>query len=83
MDEAVCQEKHKRIDEKIQHHEGWLGDHERKIDRLDRSDATNTEAIGSLCKQMGGLTKAIWGLATAIASVGVGFFVWYVQTLGR
>ena len=82
MDVEVCAEKHKRVDGKIQHHEGWLKDHEQKIDRLDRSDATNTEAIGNLCEQISGQIKAIWGLVVSITSVFVSFFIWYIQSLG-
>lgn len=83
MDGKICSEKHKRVDERLNHHEKWLGDHEGKIDRLDRSDATNTEAIGSLCKQLGSQTNAIWGLVSTIAVSLFGFFVWYIQSLGR
>ena len=83
MDEKVCAEKHRGIDEKIRHHESWLGEHEKKIDCLERSDATNTTEIKNLCKQISGQTKAIWGLVTTIATALFGFFVWYIQNLGR
>ena len=82
MDEKVCIEKHHRINDKLKHHDSWLGEHEKKIDCLERSDATNTTEIKNLCKQIGGQTKAIWGLVTTIATVLFGFFVWYIQSLG-
>lgn len=90
MDDQVCIEKHRRIDDKIKHHDDWLGEHEKKLDCLEKSDATNTNEIKNLCQQIGnqsdsikGQTKAIWGLVTAIAGAGVSFFIWYVQSLGR
>ncbi len=82
MDENVCREKQKWIDEKIRHHDNWLGDHERKIDGLEKSDATNQNEIKHLCQQIGGQTKAIWGLVTTIAGVGFSFIIWYIQALG-
>ena len=33
-------------------------------------------------KQIGGQTKAIWGLVTTIAGVGFSFIIWYIQALG-
>lgn len=75
----VCDKVHKRVDERLDHHEHWLGEHEVKIDRLEKSDATNTNEIKNLCNRIGSQTTAIWGLVCAIVSVLVGFFVWYVQ----
>ena len=75
----VCAEKHKRVDERLNHHERWLGEHEGKIDTLEKSDATNTNEIKNLCSRIGSQTTAIWGLVGSIFMVLVGFFVWYVQ----
>lgn len=79
--EKACDERHKAVDEKINRHEKWLGEHELKIDTLTKSDATNTTKIDNLCGQISGLTKAIWGLVTGIFFVLVGFVVWYIQNL--
>lgn len=83
MDEVVCTEKHKRVDERLNHHEKWLEGHEGKIDNLEKSDATNTNEIKNLCRQLGSQTKAIWGLVSSILLVMVSFFIWYIQNLGR
>ena len=80
--EDLCAEKHKRVDEKLRHHEGWLSEHEKKIDRLDRNDATNTQCLVDLCNQISSQTKAIWGLVSTVFVILIGFFVWYVQTGG-
>ena len=72
MGEAVqkenCDTKHVRVDEKLEHHEGWLKEHEKKIDSLKESDAVNTTKIDNLCGQLSGLTKAIWGLVCTVRS---------------
>jgi tetrahydromethanopterin S-methyltransferase subunit B len=85
-----CEMKHKRVDERLDHHEGWLKDHEKKIDVLEKSDATNTNEIKNLCgsiesqnKRIGSLTNAIWGLVTGIFFVLLGFVFWYIQSLPR
>lgn len=76
-----CDMRHKRVDEKFDHHEGWLKDHEKKIDVLEKSDATNTTKIDNLCGQIASLTKSIWGLVTGIFFVLIGFVVWYIQSI--
>ena len=75
MQDNVCLEKHIRVDEKLTHHENWLKEHEGKIDRLETSDAKNSTNIDNLCKQLSGQTKAIWGLALAIVSAILGYFL--------
>jgi hypothetical protein len=78
-----CEKEHKRVDERLNHHEGWLKDHEKKIDDLKDSDAVNRTEIKNLCKSIGSQTKAIWGLVSLVAAVLLSFFVWYVQSLPR
>lgn len=83
LDESLCQEKHRRVDERLTGHDAILGIHDEKIDRLDRSDATNSQSIVNICQQIGSLTKAIWGLVSAILLTLTGFFIWYVQGGGQ
>lgn len=75
----ACDKEHKRVDEKLNHHENWLGEHEKKIDVLSEKSTENSANIVNLCKQMGGLTKAIWGLVTIAATALVGFFIFVVE----
>ena len=78
MDE-LCQEKHKAIEEKFNRHEKWLGEHEGKLDVLNRNDARNSQALEDLASKIGGQTKAIWGLVSIFATALVGFFFYAVQ----
>lgn len=82
VSKEVCERTHKRVDERLDHHERWLGEHEKKIDGLEKSDATNTTEIKNLCRQIGNQTKAIWGLVSTIIATLAGFFIWYVQKGG-
>ena len=81
MDDRVCNEKHRAIDTELKRHTAWLGEHEKKIDHLERSDAVNTTQIENLTAAIGSQTKAIWGLVGTVLVTLLGFFVWYVQTL--
>ena len=74
-----CNERHLRVDKELERHEERLGDHEQKIDRLDRSDAANTQAITGLTKSIAAQTKAIWGLVSIAATALIGFFFYVVQ----
>lgn len=80
IDERLCDSKHKSIEDQLDHHERWLGEHENKIDELKTSDATNTNEIKNLCRQMSSLTKAIWGLVVMVGTSLLGFFFFAVQT---
>lgn len=78
----VCKEKHVRLDERLEQHDKRLDYHEKKIDVLEKSDAANTTEIKNLCIQIGSQTKAIWGLVFSVISALVGFFIWYIQSIG-
>lgn len=83
MGDQVCELKHKHIDERLQEHDKVLKEHGTAIQKLDRSNATNTEAIRNLCKQIKGLVNAVWGLVVTLLSTGISFFIWYTQNVGR
>lgn len=83
LDDMVCAQVQKRINERLDDHDEVLKEHGARINRLDCSDAVNTKAIKDLCKQLGGLIKAIWGLALSIGTIGVSFIIWYIQNAGR
>lgn len=73
--EKLCEEKHKFLAAELQRHSKWLGDHENKIDDLERSDASNTTQINNLTRSLSGLTKALWGLAASIMLMIVGTII--------
>ena len=73
IDEKLCSERHKRIDER-------LGDCEESIEVLTKSDAVNSTEIKNLCKNISSLTGAIWGLVLTVITSLAGFFIWFVQS---
>ena len=72
---SVC-EQHKDMRESIR-------DHERRIGSLEKSDAEFAVRLENLCDKLDSLTGWIKALVVAIIGTGVGFFVWYVQSLPR
>lgn len=60
-----------------------MKDHERRIAFLEKSDAEFAVRLENLCKKLDELTSWIKALVVAIVTTGVGFFVWYVQSLPR
>lgn len=79
----VCAEKHKRTDEKIDHHEKWLNEHEVKIDKLAISDATNTTSINNLCTKISDLVTTLkWLIGFVVAPLAgglIGLFFYALQ----
>ena len=80
--EKVCDEKHKGIDMRLDAHDRRLDKHGEEIDSLQKSDVKNSTQIDNLTNAIGSQTKAIWGLVSTVLVTLIGFFVWYIQTLG-
>lgn len=80
MDERLCDEKHKAIDNRIETCERRLNAHGTAIDALQKSDAANTTQIKNLTSAIAEQTRAIWGLVGTVLITLFGFFLWYVQS---
>ncbi len=81
MDEKLCNERHKRIEEKLNVHDTRLNNHGVRIDDLEQHKAGVVVQIENLCEQLKDLVKAIkWGGGLLIGTL-VGFFVWYIQNI--
>jgi len=79
MDEKVCTERHERIDARFRDYDGVLEKHRDDITGLKISGSKNETTIENVCKNLDGLTKAIWGLVLIVASSLIGFFIYAVQ----
>jgi chromosome segregation ATPase len=77
---GICQERHKRVDERLDTHEKRLNSHSEELDRLSTSDARNTNEITNLCKQIGDLVTTLrWLIGLLVSTLG-GFFIWALQS---
>ncbi len=60
-----------------------LRDHEKRIVALEKSDAEFAIRLQSLIEKIDSLTSWIKALVVSIVGTGVGFIVWYIQSLPR
>jgi hypothetical protein len=60
-----------------------LRDHEKRIVALEKSDAEFTIRLDNLVEKIENLTDWIKALVVSIVGTGVGFIIWYIQSLPR
>jgi hypothetical protein len=58
-------------------------DHERRIVALEKTDAEFAIRMKHLCEKIESLTGWIKALVISIITTGVGFIIWYIQSLPR
>ena len=81
--EDICKEKHKRIDERLDVHDTRLNNHSERIDKLEQYQSKTEAQIANLCEQIKNLVTTMRWFMGLIVGSGIGFFIWYVQQLGR
>jgi len=72
---AIC-EMHKELTEMVK-------DHERRIVALEKTDAELMIRFENLAEKIDSLTGWIKALVISIITTGVGFILWYIQSLPR
>lgn len=72
---GVC-EMHEELREQVR-------DHERRIAALEKADAEFAIRLENLCKKLEELTGWIKALVISIITTGMGFVIWYIQSLPR
>ena len=60
-----------------------LRDHEKRIIALEKSDAEFAIKLENLLEKIDNLTGWIKALVVSIIGTGVGFIIWYIQSLPR
>ena len=60
-----------------------LRDHEKRIIALEKADAEFAIRLQNLIEKIDSLTSWIKALVISIISTGVGFIIWYIQSLPR
>ena len=79
MDKSVCDERHKRLDEKIAIHERRLNNHSERLDRIELANGRLEERLNNLITQLENLNKTIkWFMGLLVGSF-VSFFFYAVQ----
>ena len=60
-----------------------LRDHEKRIVALEKADAEFAIRLQNLIEKIDSLTSWIKALVVSIVGTGVGFIIWYIQSLPR
>lgn len=79
MNDEICLEKHKRVDERLDIHETRLNNHSERIDKLEQRGSAVDYQIKNLCEKIDGLiTTMKWFIGLLVGSF-VAFFFYAVQ----
>jgi len=68
---------------KVAEHDNILKEHGKRLDKLEQESAEFRVHIQNLCKKIDELTNWIKALVVSIITTGVGFIIWYIQSLPR
>lgn len=79
-DAKLCEEKNKRIDERLNEHEKRLNVHSNRLDILEQRGAAVDTRIELLCQQLQSLTTTLKWFIGILAGSFIGFFFYAVQT---
>lgn len=63
--------------------EAQLNDHENRIRRLEKDSTEMLVRLDNLCKQIAELTSTIKRAIYGAGAIGIGFVIWYIQSLPR
>lgn len=75
----ICEERHKRLDEKIAIHERRLNNHSERLDKIELASGRLEERLNNLITQLENLNKTMkWFIGLLVGSF-VGFFFYAVQ----
>ena len=75
MNDELCLEKHKRLDEKLEVHDTRLNNHSERLDKLEQDNASFKAELKNLCDNLKQLTSVLKGLIGLGATTLVGFFI--------
>jgi hypothetical protein len=79
MDKIICNEKHKRIDERLDVHDTRLNNHGDRIDKLEQYQSKTEAQINNLCEQIKNLVSTMKWFIGLLVGAFVSFFFYAVQ----
>lgn len=78
-EEQLCDEIHKRVDERLTSNDVRLNGHSIRLDKLEQRGASVDTKIENLCEQIRSLVSTIKWAAMLMISTLLAFFIWYIQ----
>lgn len=79
MEKIVCDEKHKRLDEKIAVHERRLNNHSERLDKIELANGRLEERLNNLILQLEQLNKTMKWFIGLLVGAFISFFFYAVQ----
>lgn len=79
MEKVICDERHKRIDEKLELHEKRLNNHSTRIDQLEQNNSRMDERLNGLIQQLGTLNTTLKWFIGLMVGAFISFFFYAVQ----
>lgn len=79
MEKLVCEERHKRIDEKLNLAEKRLNNHSERLDRIEQVNSRLEERLDGLIDKLGTLNTTLKWFIGIIVGAFVSFFFYAVQ----
>ncbi|EJP6471350.1 hemolysin XhlA family protein [Clostridium botulinum] len=79
MELKVCEERHKRIEEKINVHDIRLNNHSERIDKIEQNQSRTDAKMENLCDQLKQLVSVLkWYVGLTVGGL-VSFFLYAIQ----
>ena len=77
--DKLCDERHNRINEKLELHGRRLNNHSERLDRIELASGRLEERLNSLIAQLEQLNKTMKWFITALVGAFISFFFYTVQ----
>lgn len=79
MELKVCEEKHKRLEEKINVHDIRINNHSERIDKIEQNQSRTDAKIENLCDQLKQLVSIMkWYIGVSVGAL-ASFFFYAIQ----
>lgn len=79
MDQEICEERHRNINETLSRHERRMNNHSERLDKIEQVNTRLDERLSGLIKQLEGLNKILkWFIGIMIGAF-ISFFFYAVQ----
>lgn len=79
MESKICDERHKRIDEKLEAHDKRLNNHGERLDRIEIANSKLEERLDNLIKQIAQLNSTLKWFMGIMVGAFISFFFYAAQ----
>jgi predicted nuclease with TOPRIM domain len=79
MEDAICTEKHKQIDSRLNKHDKRLDNHGERLDRIEVTSSRLETRLDGLIKELGQLNTTIRWFIGVMVGAFVSFFFYAIQ----